>query len=190
MILFNDIHKFETHFKLDHRLVEVFSKGLKDSLDFENGPWLAGGSLLRWYKNEMDADYDIACTGEEQARDYEHRLLFNGYTLSKDTGYANTYGNGEHTIQVIKCVYSDLAEDVIGKHDFTITQWITDLHVLGMGDTTFNDVINKRIITNLISNPVITVHRVNKYFKRGYQISSEEVIKILQTPMVTIELSE
>lgn len=141
------------------------------------GPWIAGGSCLRWYQNRPvdQSDIDIFCANAKQAADVIERIRSTGrYHRKHESENATTFdywdSNSEHrwTLQVItKRYYADM-EDILNNFDVTVCQIATDGSEWQLGKTTARDIREKNLRMRLPLQPD-ALKRLTKYWIYGYR---------------------
>ena len=68
--------------------------------------------------------------------------------------------------------------DTIARFDFTISMLATDGNDLYYGNNTLKDLQDRKLVINTIVNPLSTLKRVLKHYKKGYTMSAEETKKL------------
>lgn len=146
--------------------------------DLANGPWIAGGAALGWYKGESmadtDGDIDIFFVSYEQLQDTANRL--NNATKSMfqkyDSKYAKTYevnlSDKSWTIQLIKCRYMEQPQDIIDAFDISVCEVVTDGNKFLLGQNTAYDIRNSLL---RFKYPLRedAIKRYAKYYAYGYR---------------------
>lgn len=155
---------------------------------WENGPWVAGGSIRRLLLGDdpLAADVDVFFANEAQKEQFLLTMETSGATVKKITRTNTTleimvpvlkyvddlgeavYENVKVTLQAIHFAYYESPEAVIDSFDFTICQFITDGEKLAIGKYSLWDLCRKRLAINKVSLAVSTVHRLVKYSKQGF----------------------
>lgn len=152
---------------------------IKPSLD--NGPWIAGGAVLRWFQNRPVgySDIDVFCANEEQLKMVQHRITvdYKDQSLLRYTSdNALTYEiwvrdthDVEHwwTVQLIKKQYFDSADAVLNRFDITVCQFITDGSSIRTGATSIQDLNQKKLRFNKIKSD--SLKRYIKYMAYGFR---------------------
>ena len=173
--------------KADIEIVEKFINP-----NYENGPWIAGGAPLRWYRGEAigDADIDVYCQTQKQARQLlakiqkESRALNWWSTIRYKTENAVSMkvglvsdGGAGWNIQIITRRVYDTLEDVLNDFDITVCQVGTDGNKWVATANAINDIETKTLRLNLPIRDGV-VKRVQKYWTYGY-VPSDEVMDSL-----------
>lgn len=145
--------------------------------DLINGPWIAGGAALAWYKKTHVTlnDIDVFCKDEEQMKELSDRLLKSKHAWQRfDSEFASTFswaaekGNDTWTIQVIKCKYPKSPQEIIDAFDISVCEVVTDGKKFVIGEHTGADIRNKVL---RMKQPVKAdaIKRFAKYYAYGYR---------------------
>ena len=171
--------------------IEVVEKFIKP--DFENGPWIAGGAPLRWYRGEAigDADIDVYCRTQKQSRQLLAKIQKESRTLnwwsaikyktenavSMSVGTVGDNNGANWNIQIITRRVYDTLDDVLDDFDITVCQVGTDGDKWIATTDAISDIETKTLRLNLpIRDGVIK--RVQKYWTYGY-VPTDEVMDSL-----------
>ncbi|NJO59838.1 MAG: hypothetical protein HC836_16515 [Richelia sp. RM2_1_2] len=165
-------------------------------LNMHQGPWFAGGSVLRlflgqnlessdidvFFSNESDFKhlYDvmnsIKQSKEDQMSEPDTTLIIDPYAFNLlarkkptyKTKFAFTYELSDKKVQLIRReMYNNVAE-LFGDFDFTVCQFATDCELIAYTDLAFEDALAKQLrIVNMQKNSTFT-RRFFKYLAYGY----------------------
>lgn len=142
--------------------------------------WVAGGVLRDYFlEKPLKSDCDIFfpnATEFNKAKDY---FLSKGGRIvwESDNGMKVTYrGN---TFDLIK-IFTPNPMATISRFDFTISMLATDGKDLYYGNNTLKDLQDRKLVINTIVNPLSTLKRVLKHYKKGFTMSAEETKKLYQ----------
>jgi hypothetical protein len=152
--------------------------------DINNGPWIAGGAVMLWAQGKpVDiSDIDVFFKDEQQYLMLANLLNSMDFTCVYRTENADTWrkyvgGKNNQIVQLIKKCYFESAEDVIGRFDLSVCQFVTDGITTITGKTAVSDLKNKTF--SLVKpNPDI-IKRVVKYATYGYT-PNDDVIDYLK----------
>lgn len=157
----------------------------------EDGPWIAGGILHRTYKNvSVDTDIDVFFKNEEQYNAYVlemGRLSVHGtFVIEKDelTQWHRTYVlnyNGQRIkVQCIHFRLFESLEELFGSFDINVCMLAYDGKNIVYNTDVLNDIRNNKLSFNKksINYPSITLKRLVKYTKMGYDVHDDE-LKVL-----------
>lgn len=166
-----------------------FGRCLADflNLDFDRGPWLAGGMLRKLYLLESpgESDWDIFFNNDRQFQQARKSLSNESRTTKlHESENAVTYeylprrsdiytfSQDRYKIQLIKKSFYSSPKEVIDNFDLTICQLVTDGNKMLVGDNTIRDLKSKTI---RLSDPsFITrkglIKRLIKYIVYGYKL--------------------
>lgn len=149
-------------------------------LDIKNGPWIAGGAVLKFYLGQSlgHSDLDIWFASRSQFEQVQKLVNDLGCSRVYSTENADSYkyyslDSGTYNIQLIKRRFFDNAEQIIRQFDFTVCQLVTDGRRIEVGPTTVPDIKRRhlRLSHGLISESVIP--RMIKYMVYGYRPTPE-----------------
>lgn len=154
----------------------------------ENGPWIAGGSLLRTKLDlPMTTDIDIFFKDQKQLSEYKIKLKsdYDGkkFTVVKDsvgTHASNVtirYNQRDFLIQLVHKNYYDNACKVLDDFDLNICQLAYDGKHLYVAEGTIESIDQRSIGINVVSNAPHTMARCMKYAKYGFNMSNSEIGK-------------
>jgi hypothetical protein len=175
-------NKLKTVHELDRPVVTFISPNMK------TGPWIAGGAVLNWYKNQSIEDSDIDVFFKDQK---QFDVCF-GELMSK--GKANMVYNSDNAItlhvhsdngslkrvQLIRKEWFSTAKEIIDKFDITVCQLVTDGHSLELGEKTAQH-IKDHVLEFTKEHPHSDiVKRLIKYVTYGYVPKSETVKNIIE----------
>lgn len=157
-----------------------------------NGPWVAGGSLLRTYTGmPLDSDIDLFFSSESMMQEYVNNIIqgsmFGKYT-TKDyivtewhQSLTVSYLNRDWKIQCVSFVYFKDIVELFSSFDFNICMWAYDGENVHTCETTVDAVNSKTIKINKINYPSVTLKRLVKYMRQGYNISDEDVVALCRS---------
>lgn len=174
-------------FKQKHRrlLTQTQKEVIKTAqINYHHGPWLAGGSCLRWYMGEtllQHTDMDFFFQEITQALDFENRMenkLSAQNTMHTDN--ANTFVYQNQIFQSVRRQYFSHLEDLFDHFDFTVCQIATDFKNFYLTEQAYEHISQRRLILHK-HNPEILV-RLTKYWYRGYYPDEQTLEEILQNP--------
>ena len=171
---------------LEH-LIEILPKCNED------GPWIAGGALHRTYRKLplSDSDVDVFFKNKEQLDKYLLELNSNALSTGKYSVTTYIVSEWHHTMVVsymdtewkIQCVsfkYFDTIEDLFRSFDINVCCIAYDGTNVVYEHNALNE-INNNVIhfnANSINYPSVTLKRLVKYVKMGYDIEDHD-LKVL-----------
>lgn len=154
---------------------------LKELKDKGINCWVAGGVLRDYFSNKTKpSDCDMFFPS---INDYNKTI---NYLKSKgaETIFDNENGTKviylNNTFDIVKIIFKN-PSDTINNSDFTVTMFATDGQKLYYGDNSFKDLEDKKLVINKISNPLNTLIRVIKHYKKGFTMSPDETKKLYAT---------
>lgn len=170
-----------------------------------NGPWVAGGSLLRTLTGEsfLDGDIDVFFQNKQQFENYVYELVSNSSSDEPHNDHNDRtnkhyivkhrtptewhttivleYLGREWKIQCVKFIYFNCIESLFNSFDFDICMLAYDGESLFSDNQTLDAIKNKKIALRNIKYPAVTLYRLVKYMRRGYDISDSDVQLIVKS---------
>ena len=159
----------------------------------ENGPWIAGGSLLRTYLNlGLTTDIDIFFRDEPQYKDYINKLdainmkngkspINNLFRVEKmdlaewHVTYAIVFRNKNYKLQLIHKKFFTSVCNLLDSFDLNICQIGFDGTHLFHAEHCITDIDNKEIKIETVNIPQVVLKRLLKYSSLGFKISDKEI---------------
>ena len=140
--------------------------------------WIAGGALRDYFSNiPLKSDCDIFfpnISEYNKAKDY-----FNSKGAKtiweSDNGMKVDYKGS--TFDLIK-IFAKTPLDTISRFDFTISMFAIDGKDIYYGNTSIKDLQDKKLVINGIVNPLSTLKRVLKHYRKGFTMSANETKKL------------
>lgn len=162
--------------------------------NIDNGPWIAGGAVMRWFQNNPVglSDIDVFCASEEQFTQLKNRLLqeYKGQTsvrFESDNAitldlYNTDRGvpNSSWVIQLIKKHYFNNVDELLDKFDLSVCQFATDGNEYVCGDTTIVD-LRDRLLRFRDIKPD-SLKRYIKYMAYGFKPEHGTYVKLINQP--------
>lgn len=141
--------------------------------------WVAGGSVREFFteaKIEDDTDIDIFFPSID-----EYNKVFN--ILHNDLNIETLHGciikvNGKK-LHLIKNFFFNSPEEIIDNFDFTVCSVVIDKENIYKYCDFDSDNLNRKLVIKSYIKPLNTLKRVLKYIRKGYFISDEELILLL-----------
>lgn len=157
--------------------------------------WLAGGALRTLLDSDTVSkfspevtDIDLFFDSPLSKKDTEEYFKEHPETTWKKVfecpeGKLTTYKNKKTgwKVQLITVNYYSNAEALLESFDFTVTQFATDGEYFWMGESSYDDVTNKRLRWNVITYPSSSLHRMTKYVKKGFHMREEDYNEFVAT---------
>ena len=163
-------------YKEFHRIRHYLPK-----LNLENGPWIAGGSLVRLIKglpfwndicddeNRQNIDIDIFFQNKEAfLKTKDNIKLIRKRCFETENAFSFTFNfeNKRHTIQCISKYIHNNVEELFNAFDFTVSQIATDLETVVMPDYVMDDLKNNKLI--LATGKYNNENFIKRVFKYAY----------------------
>jgi len=143
--------------------------------------WVAGGVLRDYFTNKpLKSDCDIFFPNVGEFNKAKAYLLSKGAKViwESENGMKVTYkGN---TFDLVK-IFMPNPLATIGRFDFTISMLATDGKELYYGNNTLKDLQDRKLVINTIVNPLSTLKRVLKHYRKGFTMSAEETKKLYES---------
>lgn len=164
------------------KAIKYFSDIILKELNSHCECWIAGGCLREYFSKgyvSKDSDIDVYFPSEIE---YDKGIKF---FLNKD---AKILFENENTVKflyngrqfdIIKR-YFDSPETCIKNFDFTVCCAALTLKNVFVHDTFFMDLAKKSLVINTIPFPVSTQWRLQKYIKKGFTISLDDMLLIVK----------
>ena len=169
------------------------------SPDWKNGPWIAGGSVLSWYKGEPvgSGDIDVYFKTEDDFKKFYKLIepkseegyggIFNikkqnpdvDIVFSSDNAITFVYKD-KWKIQLIKQGFYNRPQDVIDNFDISVCQLVTDGKDFAAGKDTLVDI--KTNTLRIVKYRPGSVSRFVKYQAYGYKPLPNTLDNILAMP--------
>ena len=165
-------------------LIEILPKCNMD------GPWIAGGALHRTYRKLSlnDSDVDVFFKNKEQLDKYLFELNANDLTSGMYTVKSYVVSEWHHTVVVsymdtdwkIQCIsfkYFDTIEDLFRSFDINVCRIAYDGNDVILEENVLNQIQNNNLKFNMgsIYYPSVTLKRLIKYIKMGYNIEDTDL---------------
>lgn len=143
--------------------------------NLEKGPWIAGGSCLRWYQGIPvgESDIDVYCSSPIQAEALKNKffeLMHCSERFNSDNAVTLEISKGDQiwTVQIIKKHYFSSMQNVIDSFDISVCQVATDGHTYLLGEHTARD-IRERNLRMRMPLQADALKRLIKYWTYGYR---------------------
>jgi hypothetical protein len=140
--------------------------------------WIAGGVLRDYFSDKpLKSDCDIffpSLSDFDKAKNY---FMYNGGKViwESENGIKVTYkGN---TFDLVK-IFRPNPLETISRFDFTISRFATDGMDVYYGNNSLKDLQDRKLVINTIVNPLSTLKRVLKHYKKGFTMSAYETKKL------------
>ena len=183
--------------------------------NWKDGPWIAGGAPLAWYKGEMiETDVDVYFNNqsdfdklhntfkEEEAKEKSFPSLPSFPILdipppkNPDVHIIFTSDNAitirykdRWTIQLIRHTFYKSPRDIIDNFDISVCQLVTDgMSNIAFGENTLSDIKNN--VLRIETYRVGCVFRLMKYLAYGYKPVPGTLENILALPTLDEDFKE
>jgi hypothetical protein len=143
--------------------------------------WIGGGVLRDYFTDKpLKSDCDIFFPNVGEFNKAKTYFLSKGGKViwESENGMKVTYkGN---TFDLVK-IFAPNPLATIGRFDFTISMLATDGKEVYYGNNTLKDLQDRKLVINNIVNPLSTLKRVLKHYKKGFTMSAEETKKLYES---------
>ena len=168
---------------LEH-LIELLPKCTGD------GPWIAGGALHRTYRrlSLVDSDVDVFFKNKEQLDKFLVELNGNSLKTGKYSTKSYVVSEWHHTVVIsymgsdwkIQCVcfkYFNNIEELFRSFDINVCRIAYDGTNVILEEKVLSDINNNNLKFNegSIYYPSVTLNRLVKYVKMGYNIDDNQL---------------
>ena len=140
--------------------------------------WIAGGVLRDYFSDKpLKSDCDIFFPNLSEFDKAKSYLISKGAKViwESENGMKVTYkGN---TFDLVK-IFMPNPMATIGRFDFTISMFATDGNDVYYGNNSLKDLQDRKLVINTIVNPLSTLKRVLKHYRKGFTMSADETKKL------------
>jgi hypothetical protein len=140
--------------------------------------WVAGGVLRDYFSDKpLKSDCDIFFPNVDEFNKAKNYFMSNGAKViwESENGMKVTFkGN---TFDLVK-IFRPNPLETIKRFDFTISMFATDGKDVFYGNNSLKDLQDRKLVINNIINPLSTLKRVLKHYKKGFTMSAEETKKL------------
>jgi hypothetical protein len=143
--------------------------------------WVAGGVLRDYFlEKPLKSDCDLFFPNAKDFNKTKEYFLSKGGEIiwESENGMKVTYrGN---TFDLVK-IFKPNPMATISRFDFTVSMLATDGKDLYYGNNSLKDLQDRKLVINTIVNPLSTLKRVLKHYKKGFTMSAEETKKLYES---------
>lgn len=190
MLIIKPLHVFfnEQNLSLNSTVLQqinLIRKQLDIEFDMVNGPWIAGGAVLKLAEGRAlgRRDIDIFFKKKLQfnimSKKLNEQTELNEEKFDNDNIYkrrSNIYGTASALtynldigqIQLIRRHYYDSVHALLGDFDFTVCQFATDGREIAYTKLALVDMKNKSLRLNYCHKDSTLIRRFYKYMANGY----------------------
>jgi hypothetical protein len=156
-----------------------FNKLILDDMSKNNiNCWIAGGVLRDYFAKEpMVTDCDVFFPNEGEFDKAKQFFKDNGGLTTWESENGMKVNYKDSTFDLVK-FYAPNPEATIDKFDFTVSQIAIDGKNIYYGETTFQDLKEKKLELRYITNPLSTLKRVLSHYEKGYKMVHDEIVKL------------
>lgn len=140
--------------------------------------WIAGGVLRDYFSEQpLKSDCDIFFPNIDEYTKAKNYFISKGGKVIWESQNGMKVSHKGNTFDLVK-IFSPNPIATIGRFDFTISMFATDGSDVYYGNNSINDLQDKKLVINTIVNPLSTLKRVLKHYKKGFTMSAEETKKL------------
>lgn len=163
-----------------------------------NGPWIAGGAVIQWYRGQVVGrhDVDVFFRDESQFNSLKNKLqtdmrdVFdfkssppsNNCQLIFNSANAETYQWNGFNVQLIKARYYNSVNELLDRFDITACKVATDGRSWYTNHSSAEQHIKNYVLDMEKIMPEMAVKRMFKYWIYGYQPTVDLIERIQQIP--------
>lgn len=140
--------------------------------------WIAGGVLRDYFiEKPLNSDCDIFFPNIEEYNKAKKYFLSKGYGVIWESNNGMKVNNKGKTFDLVK-IFAKSPLDTVARFDFTISMLATDGKDIFYGKNALKDLQDRKLVINTVVNPLSTLKRVLKHYKKGFTMSAEETKKL------------
>jgi hypothetical protein len=140
--------------------------------------WVAGGALRDYLLDKpLKSDCDLFFPNLSQYNKAKDYFLSKGGRIIWESENGMKVTHKGNTFDLIK-IFNPNPLETISRFDFTISMLATDGRDIFYGKKTLKDLQDRKLVINTIVNPLSTLKRVLKHYKKGFTMSAEETKKL------------
>jgi len=165
------------------KLKEIIPEFIYDIVDDWQNMYVAGGAITSIFTNKEVNDLDFYFTSKKYYTEILDAIISNSTIVSVTEKSILV----NHSGQLLNFILFDIfesANDIFNKFDFTVVMGAYNIKKdkLILHDDFLLDVAKRKLVfNNGTLYPILSLLRVNKYVKRGYTISRNDMVRIALT---------
>jgi hypothetical protein len=178
---------------------KIFFDLIRENLPFPEQYAIAGGAVRAAFIGEKLNDIDVFCSNSEAADRLIELFKVKGATLKSNNDRLHNFVYENRWFQVIKSAYHEFNDstELIDKFDFTVCQAMVYLPLINeslegssrvgkqprlrVGPYFYQDCLSKHLRINHILFPLNTLHRLQKYAKKGYKACNQTLVEVARS---------
>lgn len=148
--------------------------------------YLAGGAIVSLMSGSPINDFDIYFSSKDEIKKFMLMEMSRNYILSRTDKAFTFRTNVGINIQCIYFNYFKTPEDIFKTFDFTVCMGAYRFkdEEFYFHDEFFHHNVQKKLVFNEnTAYPIVSLMRVDKYKKKGYRITTSEMLRIIFTVM-------
>jgi hypothetical protein len=140
--------------------------------------WIAGGALRDYFSDRpLKSDCDIFFPNFVEFNKAKDYFISKGGKIIWESANGMKVTYKGNTFDLIK-IFMPNPMATISRFDFTISMFATDGSDVYYGNNSLKDLQDRKLVINGIVNPLSTLKRVLKHYKKGFTMSAEETKKL------------
>lgn len=140
--------------------------------------WIAGGVLRDYFSDKpLKSDCDIFFPNLSEFDKAKSYLISKGAKVIWESENGMKVAYKGNTFDLVK-IFMPNPMATIGRFDFTISMFATDGNDVYYGNNSLKDLQDRKLVINTIVNPLSTLKRVLKHYKKGFTMSADETKKL------------
>lgn len=140
--------------------------------------WIAGGALRDYFLSKpLKSDCDIFFPNLSEFNKAKNYFMSKRAKIIWESENGIKVTHKGNTFDLIK-IFNPSPKDTISRFDFTISMFATDGKEIYYGENSLKDLQDKKLVLNTMVNPLSTLKRVLKHYKKGFTMSAEETKKL------------
>lgn len=140
--------------------------------------WIAGGVLRDYFSEKpLKSDCDIFFPNLSEYTKAKNYFISNGGKIIWESENGMKVTHKGNTFDLVK-IFASNPIATINRFDFTISMFATDGSDVYYSNNSIKDLQDRKLVINAIVNPLSTLKRVLKHYKKGFTMSAEETKKL------------
>lgn len=172
--------------------INYFYKIILHEISEHSNCWVAGGCLREYFSKGYvgkESDIDLYFPSYEE---YEKAIVFfnekGAKVLFENENTVKYYYNNRQ-FDVIKRFF-DTPKICIENFDFTVCSAALTMKEVFFHETFFIDLAKKSLVINTLPYPVSTQWRLQKYIKKGFTMSLDEMLKLTKAIKNNVDVED
>jgi len=140
--------------------------------------WIAGGVLRDYFSEKpLNSDCDIFFPSLAEYNKAKNYFLSKGSSVVWESENGMKVTHKGKTFDLVK-IFAKNPMETIARFDFTISMLATDGKDIYYGKNALKDLQDRKLVINTVVNPLSTLKRVLKHYRKGFTMSADETKKL------------